>query len=116
MKKFLLFLVGLIALFILVANLGPMILLGVGIWFLYLIFKKFMQTDSISKKIGWVILGVIVLSITVSNIYSLIGLAAAYVIYLVFTSWKKERVERVDEHTYSSDPFTSFEKQWAELK
>ncbi|MYL60435.1 flagellar basal body rod protein, partial [Virgibacillus halodenitrificans] len=37
MKKFLLFVAGLIALFVLIANIGPMILLGLSIWLLYVV-------------------------------------------------------------------------------
>ncbi|PAV28639.1 flagellar basal body rod protein [Virgibacillus profundi] len=115
MKKFMLFVGGLIALFILLANLGPMILLGLSIWLLYVIFKKFVKSDSTSGKIGWVILGLIVLSITFSNIFAVIGVAAAYVLYLIFTSWKKDDSDPVVYEMDDDDPFKNFERQWAEI-
>ena len=116
MKKFLLFLGGLIALLVLLANLGPMVLLALSIWLLYIIFKKFLQSDSTAGKIGWVILGLFILSITFSNIYAVIGVAAAYALYLIYKSWKKEDDEPVVDVLGDGDPFTNFEREWADLK
>ncbi|RBW71140.1 flagellar basal body rod protein [Bacillus taeanensis] len=114
MKKFLLFIGGLIALAVLLANLGPMILLGVSVWLLYVIFKRFLKTESTAKKIAWVVLGLLVLSITLSHIYGIIGAAAGYGLYLVYKEWKKEKYNK-EETEGKDDPFTNFEKQWAEL-
>lgn len=111
MKKFLLFVLGLVALLVLLANLGPMILLGVGGWLLYVLFKKFLKTESTIKKIGLVVIGLIVICITLSNIYAVIGVAAAYVLYMIYKEWKREPKEQ----EYREDPFTNFEKQWTEL-
>jgi lia operon protein LiaI len=115
MKKFMLFVLGLVALLVLIANLGPMILLGAGIWLLYVIFKKFHKTESTASKIGLVILGLIILSITISNIYAVIGVAAGYVLYLVYKNWKSEKDSSVIVNEENEDPFINFEKQWAEL-
>jgi len=111
MKKFLLFVLGLVALLVLLANLGPMVLLGVGVWLLYVLFKKFLKTESTLKKIGLVAIGLIVVCMTLSNIYAVIGVAAAYVLYMIYKEWKKEPKEK----ELNEDPFTNFEKQWAEL-
>lgn len=43
MKKFLLFVGGLAALLILLANLGPIVLLALSVWLLYVIFKKWIS-------------------------------------------------------------------------
>ena len=115
MKKFMLFVGGLVALLILLANLGPMILLGLSVWLLYVIFKKFVKSDSTAGKIGWVILGLIVLSITFSNMFAVIGVAAAYVLYLIITNWKKEDDDPVVDVVEDDDPFANFERQWAEI-
>jgi|SRR5690625_4284916 len=115
MKKFLLFLGGLAALMILLVNLGPMILLALSVWLLYIIFKKFLESDSTAGKIGWVILGLFILSITFSNIYAVIGIAAGYVLYLIFKNWKKDD-DPVVEVLDDGDPFTNFEREWADLK
>ncbi|MCP3027427.1 flagellar basal body rod protein [Halobacillus sp. A5] len=117
MKKFLLFLAALVALIVVLANLGPMILLGVSVWLLYVVFKQFMKSDSTGGKVGWVIAGLIVLSVAVSNIYAVIGLAAAYAIYLIAKNWTSSKEDSVSKPANeANDPFTNFEKQWSELK
>jgi len=113
-KKFLLFAGGLLAFFILLVNLGPMILLGLSMWLLYLIFKQFLKSDSTAGKIGWVIAGLIVVGIGLSNIYAVIGVAAAYVLYLIYTNWKNVD-EPVGPKVKDNDPFQNFERQWAEI-
>lgn len=113
MKKFLLFIAGLIALTIVVANLGPMILLGVSVWLLYLIFKQFVKTESVMKKIGWIFIGLILVSVAIANIYAVIGVAAAYILYLIMKEWKVKKNSQ--DETVKNDPFTNFEKQWADL-
>ncbi|AIF44084.1 hypothetical protein [Virgibacillus sp. SK37] len=115
MKKFLLFVAGLVALFVLVANIGPMILLGLSIWLLYVVFKKFVKSDSIAGKIGWIVLGLVILSITFSNIFAVIGVAAAYILYLIVSNWKNDADNPVVKVMKDDDPFTNFERQWADL-
>lgn len=114
-KKFLLFVAGLVALFVLVANIGPMILLGLSIWLLYVVFKKFVKSDSIAGKIGWIVLGLVILSITFSNIFAVIGVAAAYILYLIVSNWKNDADNPVVKVMKDDDPFTNFERQWADL-
>ncbi|ELK48180.1 flagellar basal body rod protein [Halobacillus sp. ACCC02827] len=111
MKKFLLFIAGLVALGVLLANLGPMVLLGVSVWLLYVVFKRFVKSDSTAGKIGWTVVGLLLVSIALSNIYAVIGLAAAYVLYLIVKNWTSREEEPVE----SNDPFTNFERQWAEM-
>lgn len=109
-----LFVGGLIALFVLLANLGPMVLLGLSAWLLYLVFKKFVKSDSMAAKIGWIILGLFILGIGFANIYAVLGIAAAFALYWIVKNWKKADQDPVipsDE----TDPFTNFERQWAEL-
>jgi|SRR5690606_11181727 len=114
MRKFMLFIGGLIALLVLLANLGPMVLLGISIWLLYIVFKKFVKSDSAAGKIGWVILGLFILGIALSNIYAVLGIAAAFALFWIMKNWKKEERETVIP-TDDNDPFTNFERQWAEL-
>ncbi|MBU5341489.1 flagellar basal body rod protein [Caldifermentibacillus hisashii] len=115
MKKFLLFVGGLAALLILLANLGPIVLLALSVWLLYIIFKKFIRSDSTLGKIGWVILGLIVFGIAFSNIYAIIGVAAAFALYYIYKSWKKDDHDPVVGVMKDDDPFTNFEREWAEL-
>ncbi|MFC3039743.1 flagellar basal body rod protein [Virgibacillus xinjiangensis] len=115
MRKFVLFVGGLVALLVLLANLGPMVLLAVSGWLLYVVFKKFVKSDSTAAKVGWVIIGLIVLSIVFSNIYAVIGVAAAYALYWIYQNWNKDDSDPVVDVMDSDDPFTNFERQWAEI-
>lgn len=110
MKQFLLFIGALAALAIIVASLGPLIMLAVGIWLLYLVYRQFTRAHSAGGKIGWLIIGLLVLAFITPHLPALIGVAAAYGLYLVYRSWKKEEAEPED------DPFTNFEKQWKQLQ
>lgn len=115
MKKFLLFIGGLVALLILLSMLGPIILLGVSVWLLYVVVKQFIKSDSTVGKIGWVIAGLVVISIGLSNIYAVIGVAAAYALYVIIKNWKSDKHEAQGQTVVDDDPFKSFERQWAEL-
>src|SRR5699024_6877494 len=99
---------------ILLINLGPMILLGVSVWLLYLIFKQFMKADSLITKVIWVVIGLILLSISLANMYALIAVAAAFALYWIYKKWnEKKPVVTVVEK--SDDPFINFENEWNEL-
>ncbi|WP_042150017.1 hypothetical protein [Paucisalibacillus sp. EB02] len=114
MRKFMLFVGGLIALLVLLTNLGPMVLLGLSVWLLYIIFKKFVKSHSVAGKIGWVILGLLILGIAFSNIYAVLGIAAAFALYWIVKNWKKEEHDTIIPAD-DNDPFSNFERQWAEL-
>lgn len=115
MKKFLLFAVALLALLVFLVNLGPLIILGLSIWLLYLVFKQFMKSDTTSGRIGWVIVGLLILSIGLTNVFSVAGVAAAIVLYLLYKHWKKAKNDPIDQQEKNSDPFTNFEREWEEL-
>src|SRR5690625_2776453 len=110
-----LFVAGLAAFFGLLVNLGPMVLLGVSIWLLYIVFKQLMKSDSTAGKVAWVVVGLFVLGIALSNIYAVLGLVAAYALYAIFKNWKKDEKDPVVQVVEDDDPFTNFERQWAEL-
>ncbi|WP_453991674.1 lmo0954 family membrane protein [Bacillus nitroreducens] len=112
MKKFGLFILGGIAAIVLLSQVGPMIGLAISLAILYFAFKQFMKTNSTFGKVLWAVIGVIALTATASNIPAILGVVAAYILYVVIRKWKNEKHEVVSE---SSDPFTNFEKQWAEL-
>lgn len=114
MRKFLLFLGGLIAALILIANIGPLALLAVSVWLLYLIFKQFMKADSTAAKVGWVILGLIIASIGISNSFAVMGIAAAFVLYWIVKNWKKSS-DYVPYEEVDNDPFRNFEDEWGEF-
>ncbi|MRX71183.1 flagellar basal body rod protein [Bacillus lacus] len=112
MKKFGLFAAGGIAALILLANVGSMLALAVTLVLLYFVFREFMKAKSTSAKVLWGIAGIIIASATLANIPALLGLVAAYVLYLVVKSWRSDGHGKQE----SGDPFTSFEKEWRNLK
>ncbi|MCT8136899.1 flagellar basal body rod protein [Anaerobacillus sp. CMMVII] len=117
MKKFGLFILGGIAAIILIANLGPIALFALSIAILYYAFKGFMKADTSLSKVAWAILGLILLSITASNVPALAGIMAAIVLYFVYKKWNEEQGVVVENKaTETKDPFVNFEKEWAELK
>lgn len=113
MKKIGLLIVGGIAAIILLANLGPMVGLAIGLAVMYYAFKKCTAAETGGKKFLWGALSVIGLCVSVSNLPAIIGAVAIYALYVVYKKWNEEATT---EQHHDDDPFTNFEKQWAELK
>lgn len=113
MKKLGLFIIGGLSALILLHSIGPMVGLLVSLAILYFIYRQFLKTESTGWKIAFVILGLMVLSSVLHHIPALIGVGAAYVLYLVYKEWNKNKKTAVCE---KNDPFVNFEKQWDELK
>jgi lia operon protein LiaI len=112
MKKFGLLLAGGIAAIILLSSIGPMIGLLVGLAILYFIFKQFLKAESTGGKIVLFIIGFFVLMASIHNAPAIIGVLAAYVLYLVYKKWNSGKKTIVNE---DADPFVNFETQWNEL-
>ena len=112
MKKFGLLVAGGIAAIIVLSSIGPMVGLLVGLAILYFIFKQFLKTDSTGGKIALGIIGFFVLMASIHNAPAIIGVLAAYVLYLVYKNWNSSKKTFVKE---DSDPFVNFEKQWNEI-
>lgn len=112
MGKFGLFIAGGIAAIVLLSTIGPMLGLALSLFILYFIFKQFLKTKTKKGKIGFGILGLIVLMASLHNIPAVIGVLAAYVLYLVYKKWNGNKSETVKEE----DPFVNFEKQWNDIK
>lgn len=113
MKKFGLVLAGGIAAIILLSTLGPMVGLLISLAILYFIYKQFLKAESTGWKIALGIFGVIFLMASISNAPAIIGLVAAYILYLVYKNWNASKHTVIKEE---SDPFVNFEKQWNEIK
>lgn len=113
MKKFGLFLVGVIAFCILLGNIGPLVGLAISLVVSYYAVKEFMRTDSTGSKVLWGIIGFIAISFSIANVPAILGLVAAYILYVIYKNWNKSKEEvTVVEN---SDPFTNFENQWNAL-
>jgi len=52
-----------------------------------------------------------VLLTAASNIPAIIGIVAAYVLFVVYKKWNNQKPTYKQEN----DPFQNFEKQWSEL-
>lgn len=113
MKKFGLLVAGGIAALVLLSTIGPMVGLAVSLVILYFIVKQFLKAQTVKAKIGLGILGVIILMASFHNIPAVIGVGAAYVLYLVYKKWNGGSFSRKKAE---NDPFVNFEKQWNELK
>jgi len=112
MKKFGLLVAGGIAAIILLHTIGPMVGLLVSLVLLYFIFKQFLKAETTGGKIGLGIIGFIVLMASLHNLPAIIGIFAAYVLYLVYKKWNQSKITRVKKN---NDPFANFEKQWKDL-
>jgi lia operon protein LiaI len=113
MKKFGLVIAGGIAAIVLLSSIGPMIGLLIGMAILYIIFKQFLKAETAGGKIALAVIGLIVLMSTINNAPAIIGVVAAYILYLVYKNWNSSKRNTIKEE---SDPFVNFEKQWNELK
>ncbi|WLR42457.1 flagellar basal body rod protein [Bacillus carboniphilus] len=113
MKKVGLLIIGGIATFVLVGSIGPLISLAISLVILYFVTKEFLKTNSMTVKVALFIIGLVLVSITLSNFPALVGVFVAYVLYVIYKKWNEEKLDHHSNET--NDPFTNFEKQWAEL-
>ncbi|MFB7140445.1 flagellar basal body rod protein [Gottfriedia sp. NPDC056225] len=105
MKKFLFFILVLILIGVALANLGGLIALALGLVITYFSFKKFMKTDSILMKIFWTIIGLIGLAIAINGLPSLIGVAAAILLYYLYKDYKNQKRLKEDEYKIYDENF-----------
>src|SRR5699024_12379452 len=70
---------------------------------------------STGAKVGWVILGLVILSISLSNMYALIAIVAGFILYWIYKNWNKEEDAPISTIEHNDDPFTNFEYEWREL-
>ncbi|GGL64837.1 lmo0954 family membrane protein [Sporolactobacillus putidus] len=111
MKKFGLFVLGIIAVFVFLAHIGSLIALMVSLAILYFAFRKFTRANSAGSKIFWALIGMIALFFSIGNVPAIIGIVALAAIYFVYKSWKKNKINEPEP----DDPFDNFEKQWKEM-
>ena len=112
MKKFGLLVVGGIAAIILLANVGPLVGMLISLVIMYYAFKGYMKSSSTGSKLLWTIFGLIGLISAISNAPAILGIVAAYILYVVYKKLTNEEVKK----SHDDDPFTNFEKEWTELK
>lgn len=113
MKRFGLFVLGAIALIVLLSQIGPMIGLLVSLAVLYFAFRKFVRADSTGSKVLWAVIGIIALCFSIGNVPAIIGIVALAALYFVYKAWHRQK--DVDPEPIDDDPFDSFERQWKEM-
>ncbi|SNZ04265.1 lia operon protein LiaI [Terribacillus aidingensis] len=91
MKKVLLIIGVVVAVAVLLANLGSLIVLAISVAVGYYGLRRFVMTDSVGAKIGWGVVIGIGVCISLSNLPALIGLAALAALYYLYKAWKKDK-------------------------
>ncbi|WP_077306976.1 lmo0954 family membrane protein [Terribacillus halophilus] len=91
MKKVLLIIGAVVAVAVLLANLGSLLVLAISVAVGYYGLRKFVMTDSVGAKIGWGVVIGIGVCISLSNLPALIGLAALAALYYMYKAWKKDK-------------------------
>ncbi|ARD48564.1 ABC transporter permease [Sporosarcina sp. P37] len=112
MKKFGLFLLGIIAGLALVVNLGSIIALAITGAIALVSFHYWRKSYSMFAKVFWMAVLIISLIGSISNIGAFIGIIALIGVYYVWRQWNDRNV---NPDVTSDDPFTNFERQWNEL-
>ncbi|MCO7175294.1 flagellar basal body rod protein [Sporolactobacillus kofuensis] len=111
MKKFALFLLGIVSLIVLLTHVGPMIGLIVSLAVLYFAFKKFNHADSTAGKLLWAIIGTIALIFSLGNVPAIVGIVALAGLSFAYKAWDNKT-----DYVESNNPFDHFEKEWKEFR
>lgn len=114
MKKILMFGLAVVLIIIALASLGNIIGLVISVAIIYYSLRRFLKSDSFWGKVFWVIIGLIGLSFTFSNLPALAGIIAIYLLYVGYKNWKSDEV--VTKKKTNHNPFDQFEQQWNEIK
>ncbi|WP_066188267.1 MULTISPECIES: lmo0954 family membrane protein [Gracilibacillus] len=91
MKTFLIVSLAIIAGIVLLTNLGSIIMLAISVLIAYYGVKKFILADTTGSKVGWAIVVLIGVSMSLSNIPALIGIAALVVLYYAYKKYQEEK-------------------------
>lgn len=78
---------------IVLATLGPLIGFALTLAVLYYGIRGFILADSALEKVGFGIVALIGLSLSLSNSPAIIGLGALILLYYTIKAWKKPKVE-----------------------
>ncbi|WP_252315010.1 flagellar basal body rod protein [Sinobaca sp. H24] len=114
MKKFGLIVLALFAVIVLLANLGPLLLLALGVFAAYAAYVQYQKSFSTGGRILWVLLGITGIVLAVSNIYAILGALAAWLLYWCWEKYKGLNEARsFKDH---DDPFSSFDREWSRLQ
>jgi len=112
MKKFLIILAVIILAIIALAFVGPIILLGIGAAMVYYSYQSINASTSLVSTLWWGIIGIIGVSILLSSIPSLIGIAAVVLLYYVYKQIQKDKTIDYNATTFEYSDVTTFDEEW----
>ncbi|MDX1260477.1 hypothetical protein [Exiguobacterium sp. K1] len=92
-KQVLMVLAGLALLAVVIGTLPHMIGLGLGALLAFYAISKFIQTSNVFAKIGFGLLAAIGIGFALSNIWAVLGIAAALALYIGYMRMKMQRVD-----------------------
>ncbi|HWI49478.1 MAG TPA: ABC transporter permease [Rummeliibacillus sp.] len=115
MKKFGLFIIGVIAGITILGSLGALSGLAISAAILFAGIHFYIKSNSTFSKVVWALVAVAGLLTTTANIPGFIGLAAIAILWFVFHKWNGSEKSNSFFAPKKDDPFTSFENQWKEL-
>ncbi|MFS0577439.1 ABC transporter permease [Sporosarcina sp. 179-K 3D1 HS] len=113
MKKFGLFVLGIIAGIVVVANLGSMLGLAFSALVAYAGFHYLQKSESTLSKLFWGAVLLIGLLTAIANVPAFFGIIALIGVLYVWRKWKGAENDNVIAET--NDPFDNFERQWKEI-
>ncbi len=115
-KQVLMALAGLALLAVVIGTLPHMIGLGLGALLAFYAISKFIQTSSVFAKIGFGLLAAMGIGVALSNIWAVVGIAAALALYIGYMRMKLQRVD-LNQLFARRRPAASshFEADWQDL-
>lgn len=115
-KQVLMALAGLALLAVVIGTLPHMIELGLGALLAFYAISKFVQTSKVFAKIGFGLLAALGIGLALSNIWAVVGIAAALGLYIGYMRMKMQRVD-LNQLFARRRPTTSthFEADWKDL-
>lgn len=115
-KQVLMALAGLALLAVVIGTLPHMIGLGLGALLAFYAISKFVQTSKVFAKIGFGLLAALGIGLALSNIWAVVGIAAALGLYIGYMRMKMQRVD-LNQLFTRRRPTTSthFEADWKDL-
>jgi len=114
-KQLVMILAGLALLAVVIGTLPHMIGLGLGALLAFYSISKFMQSSKWPAKLGFGLLAAIGIGLALSNIWAVIGIAAAIALYVGYMRMKLQRVDVQNLFARRRTSTTHFEADWKDL-
>ncbi|HWL12865.1 MAG TPA: ABC transporter permease [Ureibacillus sp.] len=116
MKKLFYLTAGGIAVIVALSMLGPLVGFAFSALLVFASIHYYVKSTSVIAKVLWISLGLIGVFTGISNVPALVGLAAIFLIYVLYKKWNDEEISFKKAKAFKeNDPFTNFETQWAKL-